>query len=128
MAKILIVADNEQLGKMLVERLARRGAVMLAEEAASAVARAKAAQPDVILLDAPLRGDGDWATARALKFDELTRSVPLIGLMAHNSESASTAAMQSGCDELVNKPRDFHLLLRRIDAVTPAPVAEADPE
>jgi CheY-like chemotaxis protein len=123
----LIVEDNSELGELLVGRLKRRGHfVLLAAEPAEAIAGAKASRPEVILLESQLRGDADWSTARALKFDELTRDIPVIALLANNSKEARALARQNGCDALHPKPIDFGLLLRQIDAAThPADEAEA---
>ena len=67
--KILIVEDNEPLGALLAQRLEKRGhQVSVTAEAADAHASAKAFQPDLILLEAQLRGGEDWAAARRLKF------------------------------------------------------------
>ncbi|HXT08044.1 MAG TPA: response regulator [Roseiarcus sp.] len=121
MTKILIVEDNAELGELLVERLKRRGHfVLLAAEPAEAIAGAKASRPDVILLESQLRGDADWSTARALKFDELTRDIPVIALMANNSDEMRALARQNGCDELHAKPIDFGRLLQQIDAAAAA--------
>ena len=121
MAKILIVEDNAELGALLVARLKRRGhRVLLATEPAEAIAGAKASRPDVVVLESPLRGDADWATARALKFDELTRDIKIIALLANNADAARALARQSGCDELHPKPLDFGRLLQQIDAATRA--------
>lgn len=117
MAKILIVEDNAELGDLLAERLKRRGhLVLLAAEPDEAIAVAKASQPDIILLQSQLRGDPDWSTARALKFDELTRDIFVIALMTNNSDEAQALARQNGCDELHPKPVDFDRLLHQIRA------------
>lgn len=117
MAKILVVEDNEQIGALLVERLERRGhVVLLAADADAAFSSAKASQPDVIILEQQLRGQEDWAIAKALKFDDHTRAIPIIALMGANSEEARDAALQSGCDELHPKPIDFGRLIQQIDA------------
>jgi len=125
--KILIVEDNSELGELLARRLKRRGhVVLLAAEPAEAIAGAKASRPDVILLESQLRGDARWATAQALKFDELTREIPVIGLLANNAQEARALARQNGCDALHPKPIDFNHLLRQIDAATrPDDAAEA---
>jgi DNA-binding response OmpR family regulator len=118
-AKILVVEDNEQLAAMLVERLERRGhSVLLAAKAEAAFASAKASEPDVIILEQQLRGQEDWAIAKALKFDDHTRAIPIIALMGANSEEARDAAMQSGCDALHAKPIDFGRLVQQIEAET----------
>lgn len=127
MTKILIVEDSAELSELLVERLKRRGhIVLLAAEPAEAIASAKASRPDVIVLESQLRGDADWSTARALKFDELTRDIPVIALMANNSDEMRALARQNGCDELHAKPVDFGRLLQQIDAA--AAVGDDDAE
>ena len=119
MAKILVVEDNEQLAAMLVERLERRGhTVLLTQDKDAAFSTAKASQPDVILLESQLRGVEDWAAARALKYDDHTREIPIVALMATNTEEAKSLARQNGCQELHDKPIDFGRLLQQIDAVT----------
>ena len=117
MAKILVVEDSERLSEMLVERLERRGhSVILAIDSGEALASAKASRPDVIVLESQLRGAGEWATARALKFDDQTRDIPIVGLIDNNSEEARALALQNGCDALHGKPIDFGHLIREIDA------------
>jgi DNA-binding response OmpR family regulator len=117
MAKILVVEDNEQLSDMLTQRLERRGhVVILAHERDAAVSAAKAAQPELILLDSQLRGEQDWSTARALKHDDHTRAIPIIILMASNSEEARSSAMQNGAHELHPKPIDVARLMQQIGA------------
>ena len=115
-AKILVIEDNEQLADMLVERLERRGhAVVRAVDSESGVANAKSAQPGVILLEQQLRGQEDWATARALKSDDHTRAIPIVALIGDNSQETREAALAAGCDELHIKPVDFAKLLQQID-------------
>ena len=127
MTKILVVEDSERLGEMLVERLERRGhSVLLAIDPAEALASAKASRPDVIVLESQLRGADEWATARALKFDDHTRDIPIIGLMVSNSEEARAAALQNGCDALHGKPIDFGRLIREIDAAAEKSGAEGE--
>jgi DNA-binding response OmpR family regulator len=127
MAKILVVEDNEQLSEMLSQRLERRGhVVLLATERDAAVSIAKTAQPDLILLDSQLRGEQDWSTARALKHDDHTRAIPIIVLMASNSEEARSSAMQNGAHELHAKPVDVARLLQQIGAAVGE--AESDEE
>jgi DNA-binding response OmpR family regulator len=117
MAKILVIEDNEQLSEMLSQRLERRGhTVILAQERDVAVSTAKAAQPDLILLDSQLRGEQDWSTARALKHDDHTRGIPIIVLMANNSDEERSSAMQNGAHELHAKPVDVARLMQQINA------------
>ena len=116
MAKILVIEDNEQLADLLAERLERRGhAVVRAVDSDTGLANAKSSQPDVILLEQQLRGQENWATARALKTDDLTREIPIVALIGDNTEETRAAALAAGCDELHLKPVDFAKLLQQID-------------
>ncbi len=63
-----------------------------------------------------MRGQEQWAVARALKYDDHTRAIPIVALMENSSDEARDAAKQSGCDELHAKPIDFGRLLQQIDA------------
>jgi CheY-like chemotaxis protein len=116
--KILVVEDNEQIGELLVERLERRGhAVLRAADADAAFVSAKASQPDVVVLEQQMRGQEDWQIARALKYDDHTRTIPIIALMGANSQEAQDAARKSGCAELHAKPIDFGRLLQQIESL-----------
>ena len=128
--KILIVEDNETLGALLARRLEKRGhQVIVADEAGEAQSSAKAFQPDIVILEAQLRGGEDWAAARRLKFDEQTHDIPIVGLVANASEAARALAMQNGCAELHGKPVDFPKLLRLVMAIaTPDPITEVEAE
>jgi CheY-like chemotaxis protein len=118
--KILVVEDNEQLGQMLVERIERRGhQVLLAVDGDAALASARASQPEVILLEAQLRGGEEWSMARALKDDDFTRAIPIIGLVSNNSDEARDEALHGGCFEVHCKPIDFSKLLLQIDEAAP---------
>lgn len=129
MAKILVVEDNEQLSEMLAQRLERRGhVVILAQERDAAVSTAKAAQPALILLASQLRGEQDWSTARALKHDDHTRAIPVIVLMANNSEEERSSAMQNGAFELHAKPVDIARLMQQIGAAIGEGESDEEPE
>jgi DNA-binding response OmpR family regulator len=124
--KILIVEDNEPLGALLARRLEKRGhQVVVADDDDEAQASAKAFHPDLVILEAQLRGGDDWSAARRLKFDDQTRAIPILGLVANASEAARALAMQNGCAELQGKPVDFHKLLLAIGA-TAAPAASVE--
>ena len=125
--KILIVEDNEPLGALLARRLEKRAhQVIVTPDPAEALASAKAFQPDLILLEAQLRGGEDWAVARRLKFDEQTQAIPILGLIANASQAAQALGAQNGCADVVGKPVDFPQLLRLIETAA-APAAGGEP-
>jgi two-component system cell cycle response regulator DivK len=120
--KILIVEDNEPLGALLARRLEKRGhQVIVADDEGEAQASAKAFHPDIVIVEAQLRGGEDWSAARRLKFDDQTRDIPILGLVPNASDAARALAMQNGCAELQGKPVDFFKLLLAIAATAATP-------
>jgi CheY-like chemotaxis protein len=117
MAKLLLVEDTEEIWDFLSRRLQRRGhEVALAHDGAAGVATARAAPPQVILLDMNLPVMDGWTAARALKADPATAAIPIIALTAHALAGDREKALAAGCDDYHPKPVDFSKLLTQIDA------------
>lgn len=116
MAKILLVEDSEQIWDFLSRRLERRGhAVVMAHDGEAGVNTAKAALPDVILLDMNLPVIDGWTAAGMLKADPATQRIPIIALTAHAMAGDREKALQAGCDDYHPKPIDFAKLLEQIE-------------
>ncbi len=126
MAKILVAEDSEPIWEFLQQRLERKGHIVLhAQDGETAVSDARAAHPDLILMDMALPRMDGHAAARAIKGDPHTAAIPIIALAANASAEERDAALQAGCDAFHPKPIDFVLLMRQIDAsLTPG---EEDP-
>ena len=117
--KILLIEDNELNKDMLTRRLEKKGHnVVSAGDGLSGIEVAQAEQPEVILLDMSLPIQNGWTTAKKLKADEGTNSIPIIALTAHAMEGDREKALESGCDEYDTKPIDFQGLLSKIDKLT----------
>ncbi len=113
--KILLVEDHEEIWDFLSRRLKRRGyEVVLAHDGEAGVQQARAAQPDVILLDMNLPILDGWSTARALKAVTDTLAIQIIALTAHAMSGDRDKAIQAGCDDYHPKPIDFPKLLTQI--------------
>ena len=118
MAKILLVEDSEQIWDFLSRRLERRRhTVVLAHDGEQGVANAKAAAPEIILLDMNLPVMDGWAAARALKADPQVRHIPIIALTAHAMAGDREKTIQAGCDDYHPKPIDFAKLTEQIDTL-----------
>ena len=117
--KILLIEDNELNKDMLTRRLEKKGHnVVSAGDGLSGMKVAKDEQPEIILLDMSLPIQDGWTTAKRLKEDEGTNSIPIIALTAHAMEGDREKALESGCDEYDTKPIDFQGLLNKIDKLT----------
>ena len=117
MAKLLLVEDTEEIWDFLSRRLQRRGhEVVLAHDGQAGVTAARAARPEVILLDMNLPVMDGWTAARTLKADPATAGIPIIALTAHALAGDREKALAAGCDDYHPKPVDFSKLLAQIDA------------
>jgi len=118
LATIMVVEDNEPSRDALSRRLERRGyRLLLAGDGREAVAAARAALPDLILMDLGLPGIDGWEATRLLKTDEATRHIPIIVLSAHAMTNDRDLALAAGGDDFDTKPVRFEQLLGKIETL-----------
>jgi two-component system, cell cycle response regulator DivK len=116
MPTILIVEDNEPSRDVLARRLERRGyGVVVAVDGRDALTVARAARPDLILMDLGLPLMDGWEATRQLKSDASTRHMPIIVLSAHAMTTDRELALVAGGDEFDTKPVRFPQLLEKIE-------------
>jgi two-component system, cell cycle response regulator DivK len=116
MAKVLLVEDNEMNRDMLSRRLIRRGfQVVFAMDGQQGVDLARSERPDIILMDMSLPVIDGWEATRRVKADDLTRSVPVIGLTAHAMSGDREKAIEAGCDDYDTKPVELDRLIGKIE-------------
>jgi len=115
-ARILVVEDNEMNRDMLCRRLARQGYdVLVAQDGVEGIGKAKAENPDVIIMDLSLPRIDGWEATRRLKAEEATRGIPVIALTAHAMSTDRDKALAAGCDDFDTKPVDFKRLIEKIE-------------
>ena len=118
MAKILLDEDNEMNRDMLSRRLERRGyQVVIAEDGATGVTKAKSETPDLILMDMSLPVMDGWEATRQIKAVPETQHIPIIALTAHAMAGDEEKALAAGCNDYETKPVDLPKLLTKIDAL-----------
>ena len=118
MPKILLVEDNEMNRDMLTRRLQRRGyQIVSAGDGEQGLSLARAAAPDLILMDITLPGMDGWEVARLLKADQRTRHIPIIALTARVLLTDQAKAFEVGCDDYDTKPIDFGRLTEKIGSL-----------
>jgi len=102
---ILIVDDNENLRKLLVWFLQPRGYETLqAATGKEAIEKAIAAQPRLILLDIRLPDMNGVDAARAIKKDQRTAHIPIVGWSAYFGERWREEALRAGMGAYMEKP------------------------
>ncbi len=121
MKTILVVDDEFKIVQIARDYLEHAGfSVLAAGDGKSALAAARSAKPDVVILDLGLPEMDGLDVARALRRDS---NVPIIMLTARGEETDKLVGLELGADDYITKPFSpkelvarVRTLLRRIDA------------
>jgi len=117
-SSVLVVDDDESMRLLLQRRMESDGyRVVVAEDGLSAVEKASAEPPDVILLDAKMPTMDGFQVAEALKTAEHTRTVPIIMVTALDDPQSRLRALKAGVQEFLSKPVDRSELSLRVQNV-----------
>jgi DNA-binding response OmpR family regulator len=112
---VLVVDDEKKLRTLLREYLEREGyAVLEAADGHMALDLARAARPDLVVLDLGLPGLPGDEVARLLRKDG---DLPIVMLTAKASENDRVAGLRLGADDYVVKPFSPRELVARVEAV-----------
>jgi DNA-binding response OmpR family regulator/DNA-binding CsgD family transcriptional regulator len=116
---VLIVDDVPDNLSLLHDALDEAGhTVLVARDGPSAIARARQARPDIVLLDALMPGMDGFEVARRLKADPSTATIPIIFMTALTETEHVVAAFGAGGVDYVTKPIEPRQVLARIAAHT----------
>lgn len=108
--KILIVEDNEDARsfmKLLIENYGYQA--IEAADGIEALEKFRRQQPDLVLMDVSLPLVDGLTTTRAIREIEGSGEVPIFVVTAFG-KSFQEQAVEAGCNELISKPVDFHIL------------------
>ncbi|RDB61723.1 DNA-binding response regulator [Gordonibacter sp. 28C] len=115
MARIFVVEDDAALRSEVMRLLELQGHVALASTEFDRIAEeALAADPDCVLLDLKLPGEGGHAVCRDLR---RASDVPIVMLTSSDNEFDEVMSMNLGADDYVTKPYNPAVLLARIQSV-----------
>jgi CheY-like chemotaxis protein len=78
--------------------------VETAENGEEAIVKARALDPDIVLMDLSLPVLDGWEATRRLKADDETAHLTVIALSAHAASAEEQRATQAGCDGFIAKP------------------------
>jgi len=122
MPRVLLVEDDESLGRTLTERLLKeRLDVTWAKTVATATAALKEDGWDLAILDVRLPDGSGFGLARQIKRDSLT---PVMFMTALNSAENRLEGFEIGADEYLPKPfhlKEFILRVRHVLATQRVP-------
>ena len=121
-AKVLVIDDEPDLVEMLRMALERRFEVTVAFDGKEGVAKAKAENPDAIILDIMMPEKDGFAACRELKGDPRTALIPVLiltGVAEYFGRTKFTKAsgMEIEAEDFLSKPVDPNELVRRVAAL-----------
>ncbi|MRR56952.1 MAG: response regulator transcription factor [Deltaproteobacteria bacterium] len=118
MKTILVIEDERDLLDLIAFNLEREGyRVITALDGTAGLESARAASPDLIILDLMLPGIMGTEICKILKKSEKTSTIPIIMLTAKGEEIDRVVGFEVGADDYVVKPFSNRELLLRIKAV-----------
>jgi PAS domain S-box-containing protein len=115
LANILVVDDNHANLRLLSGMLGRYGYVVRpAPNGALALSSARAAPPDLILLDIMMPDISGYEVCKQLKADARTRDVPIIFISALHEVFDKVTAFEYGGVDYITKPFQSEEVLARV--------------
>ena len=119
--RVLYIEDNPVNVILVEELIAQRGGIELASEpdGSRGVERARAWQPELVLIDMQLPDFDGFEVLRRLRADPLTASATCIALSANAMPEDVQRARSSGFDDYWTKPIRFDSFLAGLDRLFP---------
>jgi len=118
MSTILIVEDDPDIAELMARYLEKAGhRALRAASGVDGLARARAARPDLVVLDLMLPGMDGLSVCEALRGDPALAAVPVIMVTARGEESDKVAGLELGADDYVTKPFSPKELVARVGAL-----------
>jgi CheY-like chemotaxis protein len=103
--RVLLVEDYVDAREMYRDFLLFAGFdVETADNGEEAIQKARALDPDLILMDLSLPVLDGWEATRRLKADERTAAIKVVALSAHAMAAEERRATDAGCDGFIAKP------------------------
>ena len=116
MTRVLVVEDNADLAFAVTTALQSEGFdVAVAGTGPDGVARARARDADIIILDLMLPGFDGYRVIRTLREEGIT--TPILVLTARGEEADKVRGLRLGADDYVTKPFGAMEFLARVDAL-----------
>ena len=113
-ARVLVADDNADMRDYLRRVLAPHYHVDTVWDGAAALEAARRAPPDLVLTDVMMPNLDGYGLLRALRDDELTRSLPIVMLSARAGEESRIEGLQAGADDYLVKPFSARELIARV--------------
>ncbi len=115
MTRILIVDDEPVARQAMADLMAGENYTLdFAADGPTGIALAKAALPDVILLDLMMPGMDGYEVCAQLRADPSLAEIPILMITAYSDRKSRLRAIAAGVDDFIAKPFDGIELLARL--------------
>ncbi|MEZ5285008.1 MAG: response regulator [Vicinamibacterales bacterium] len=116
----VLIVDDEPTGREVLEGLLSTEPYELqfAEDGHQALASARRAAPDLMLLDVMMPGLDGYEVCRRIRTEPVLRELPVILVTALDDRASRIQGLEAGADDFVSKPFDRVELRARIRTVT----------
>ncbi len=126
-AKILVVDDEPEAVELLEFNLQQAGFdVLTASDGASALKKARAACPSMIILDLMLPEVDGLEVCKMLHRDPMTAKIPIVMVTAKAAELDRILGLELGADDYITKPFSPRELVLRVKKILQRARAAAD--
>jgi PAS domain S-box-containing protein len=115
--RILLADDNADMRAYIERLLGRCWPVESVGDGRTALLRAQATRPALVISDVMMPGMSGVELLAALRGDPRTRDVPVMLLSARAGEESRVEGLAAGADEYLVKPFGARELLARVDAM-----------
>ena len=116
--KILVVDDEPDAIELIEFNLKQAGYdVVTAADGAAALKKARATQPDLVILDIMLPEIDGFEVCKLLRRDPATAAIPILMLTARAAEIDRVLGLELGGDDYVSKPFSPRELVLRVKKI-----------
>jgi DNA-binding response OmpR family regulator len=116
--RIMVVEDESDIGELVLRYLQKEGfTAYRIGDGRTALARAEAELPDLILLDLMLPGMDGLEVARRLRQNDRTMLLPIIMMTAKGEETDKLIGLEIGADDYIAKPFSLKELVARVKSL-----------
>lgn len=101
---LLVVEDDAQLARFLVDSLSSSYRVEVAPDGDAALASIRRQRPDIVLSDVAMPGLDGLQLVAAIRSEAGLRNLPVLLLSARANDDAAAAGLGEGADDYIAKP------------------------
>ena len=118
MASVLVVEDDPASMTLTVFLLKKGGHhVLQAGDAETGLSLARAAQPDLILMDIELPGMDGFSALKLLRQEDSTKQIKVVALTSLAMKGDRERILAAGFDAYIGKPIRYQTFLPELDQV-----------